>query len=151
MFPISNQCDLVMYRFLVNKRFLARMQAKTKVNMWNMYREKRGLTRESLVSPGLLVVSNIETERGYLGKRRACNNLWKKKRKSQIMIKNKTKQKKTNEPSKLVLSRKITKNVSDIRFMCNINYTWVLKLPHTDGSVEDPEIKSQTLCLLAFN
>ena len=31
--------------------------------------------------------------------------------------------KKTNEPSKLDLSRKITKKVLDIRFLCNINYT----------------------------
>ena len=30
--------------------------------------------------------------------------------------------KKTDEPSKPGLSRKTTKNVSDIRFMCNINY-----------------------------
>ena len=37
--------------------------------------EKHGLTRESLVLPGLLLLSNIETDRGYLGKRRACNNL----------------------------------------------------------------------------
>ena len=31
--------------------------------------------------------------------------------------------KQTNEPSKLGLSRKIAKKVSDIRFMCNIIYT----------------------------
>ena len=47
--------------------------------------------------------------------------------------------------------KKITEKVSDIRFMCNINYTWILQLPHTDGSVEDPEIKNQTLCLLLFD
>ena len=35
--------------------------------------------------------------------------------------------------------------------MCNINYTWILQLPHTDGSVEDPEIKNQTLCLFHFD
>ena len=37
--------------------------------------EKHGLTRESLVLPGLLLLSNIETDRGYLGKRRVSNNL----------------------------------------------------------------------------
>ena len=63
--------------------FLPDLQAKTKVNMRNMYKEKHGLTRESLVLPGLLLLSNIETERGYLGKRRTCNNLWRKK--SQIL------------------------------------------------------------------
>ena len=41
--------------------------------------EKHGLTRESLVFLGLLLLSNIETGRGYLGKRRACNNLLKAK------------------------------------------------------------------------
>ena len=55
--------------------FSPEMQAKTKVNMWNMCREKHEVTRESLVLPGLLLLSNIETDRGYLGKRRACNNL----------------------------------------------------------------------------
>ena len=49
--------------------------------------EKHGLTREILVLPGLLLPSNIETDRGYLGKRRACNNLLKrnKQKKSQVM------------------------------------------------------------------
>ena len=47
--------------------------------------------------------------------------------------------------------KKIIKKVSDIIFMCNINYTWILQLPHMDGSVEDPEIKDQTLCLLLFD
>ena len=40
-----------------------------------MYREKRGLTRESLALPILLLLSNIETNRGRLGNKRACNNL----------------------------------------------------------------------------
>ena len=61
------------------------------------------------------------------------------------MIKNK--KKKTNEPSKQGLSRKITKEVSDIRFMCNINYTWIQQLPHMDGFVEGPQTKNQTLSL----
>ena len=103
MFPISNQCDLVMYRFLVNKRFLARMQAKTKVNMWNMYREKRGLTRESLVLPGLLVVSNIETERGYLGKEgRVIIYEKKKKITNHDKKQNKTKKNKRTEQTSFV-------------------------------------------------
>ena len=54
--------------------FSPELQAKTKVHMQNMYREKCGLTRESLVLLGLLLRSNIETDRGYLGKRRANNN-----------------------------------------------------------------------------
>ena len=54
------------------------------------------------------------------------------------------KNKKTNEPSKLGLSRKITKRYH-IRFMCNINYTWILQLPHMDGFVEGPQTKNQTL------
>ena len=38
-----------------------------------MYRKKHGLTRESLVLPGLLLLRNIiETDRGCLGNRRAC-------------------------------------------------------------------------------
>ena len=46
--------------------------------------------------------------------------------------------------------KKITEKVSGIRFMCNTNYTWILQLLHMCGSVEDPEIKNQTLCLLLF-
>ena len=57
-----------------------------------MYRGKCGLTPESLVLSGLLLLSNIETERGYLGKRRACNNLWKKITKDDSMIKKTKKQ-----------------------------------------------------------
>ena len=45
--------------------FSPELQAKTKVNMWNVYREKRGLTRESLVLSGLLLLSNIETDRVF--------------------------------------------------------------------------------------
>ena len=128
--------------------FLPELQAKTKVDMQNMYREKHRLTCESLVLPGLLLLSNIETDRGYLGKRRACNNLWKKKNKPSDLestIKN------IKWIEKTGFVKKITEKVSDIRFMCNINYTWILQLPHTDGSVEDPEIKNQTLCLLLFD
>ena len=55
--------------------FPPELQAKAKVDMPNMYREKHGLTHESLVLQGLLLLSNIETDQGYLGKRRACNNL----------------------------------------------------------------------------
>ena len=50
--------------------FSPELQAKTKVDMRNMYREKNGLIRESLVLPGLLLLSNIETDRGYLGKKK---------------------------------------------------------------------------------
>ena len=59
--------------------FSPELQAKTKVDMWNIYKEKHGITRESFVLPGLLLLSNIETDQGYPGKRRASNNLWKKK------------------------------------------------------------------------
>ena len=55
--------------------FCPELQAKTKVDMWNIYKEKHGITRESFVLPGLLLLSNIETDRGYPGKRRECNNL----------------------------------------------------------------------------
>ena len=34
--------------------------------------------------------------------------------------------------------------------MCNINYMWILQLLYLGGSVEDPKIKNQTLCLLPF-
>ena len=38
--------------------FSTELQAKTKVDMRNMYREKHGLTRKSLLLPGLLLLSN---------------------------------------------------------------------------------------------
>ena len=84
--------------------FSPELQAKTKVDMRNMYREKHGLTRESLVLPGLLLLGNTETDRGYLGKRRPCNNLWKKK-----ITDHESTIEKPNEQSKLVLSRKLPK------------------------------------------
>ena len=87
--------------------FSPELLAKTKVNLRNMYGGKRGLTCKSLVSPGLLLLSNIETDRG-----RVIIYEKNKNQKSQIKT----------EPGKLGLSRKITKKVSDIRFMCNINY-----------------------------
>ena len=68
--PLSN----VATNFLMNV-FSQELQAKTKVNMRNMYREKHGLTCQSLMLLRLLLLTNIETDRGYLGKRRACNNL----------------------------------------------------------------------------
>ena len=83
--------------------------------MQNINREKHGLTRESLVLPGLLFLSNIETDRGYLGKRKACNNLWKKKK----ITNHESSTKKRTEQTSFV--KKITEKVSDIRFMCNIN------------------------------
>ena len=107
--------------------FLLELHAKTKVDMRNMYREKYGLTRESLVLPEILLLSNIETDRGYLGKEKNHNS-WIYDKKS-----------KRTEQTGLV--KKITEKVSDIRFMCNINYTWMLQLPHTDGSDEDQRNK----------
>ena len=49
--------------------------------------------------------------------------------------------KKTKRTEQTVFVKKITQKVSDMRFMCNINYMWILQLPNMDGSVEDPEIK----------
>ena len=51
------------------KDFSPELLAKTRVDMRKMYREKYGLTLESLVLPGLLLLSYIETDRGYLGKK----------------------------------------------------------------------------------
>ena len=85
--------------------FCPELQAKTKVDMWNIYKEKHGITRESFVLPGLLLLSNIETDRGYPGKRRASNNLLKKK----VTTHKSTIKKKANDRSKLVLSRKLPK------------------------------------------
>ena len=86
--------------------FSSELLAKTKVKLRNMYGGKRGLTCKSLVLLGLLLLSYIETDRGRV---MICE---KNKKKSQIK----------NETDKLGLSRKIIKKVSDIRFMCNINY-----------------------------
>ena len=108
--------------------FSPELQAKTKVNMRNMYREKRGLTRESLVLPGLLFLSSIEADRIFMTLR---------------------KKSKRTEQTRFV--KKNYQKVSDIRFMCNINYTGILQLAHKDGSVEDPAVKNQTLCLLLFD
>ena len=96
--------------------FSPELQAKTKVDMWNIYKEKHGITRESFVLPGLLLLSNIETDRGYPGKRRASNNLWKKK-----ITTHKSTIKKSKRTEQTGFVKKITEKVSDIRFMCNIN------------------------------
>ena len=70
--------------------------------------KKHGLTHESLVLWGLLLLSNIETDQGYLGKRRACNNLLKTNKQTNKKIANhESTVKKANERSKLVLSRKL--------------------------------------------
>ena len=71
----------------------------------NIYREKRGLTCKSLVLLGVLLLSNVETDRGFLGQ------------KGHVII-----YKTFFKLSKLGLSRKSIKKVSNIRFMCNINY-----------------------------
>ena len=116
--------------------FSPELHAKTKVDMRNMYREKHGLTRKSLMLPGLLLLSNIQTDRDYLGKRRACNNLWTKNHKSSIY------DKKVNDPSKLVLSRKLPKKyqISDssviliTRESCNSLNGWFRWRPRNQKS-----------------
>ena len=50
------------------------MQAKMKVNMYVLFIEKHADCK-SLVLQRLLFLSNIETDRGCLGKEGACNNL----------------------------------------------------------------------------
>ena len=79
------------------------------------------------------------------------NSKNKKKMKKKKITNHDSTIKKANEPSKLDLSRKITKKVLDIRFLYNINYTWNLQLPHKNGSIEHPEIKNQTICILLFD
>ena len=75
--------------------------------------EKRGLTRESLVLPGLLLLSNIETDRGYLGRRRACNNLLKTNKQTKI-TNHKSTIKKSERTEQTGFLKKITEKVSDI-------------------------------------
>ena len=70
--------------------------------------EKHGLTHESLVLPRLLLLGNIETDRGYLGRRRVCNNLLKINKQTKI-TNHESMVNKANEQSKLILSRKLPK------------------------------------------
>ena len=86
--------------------------------MRNIYREKHGLTRKRVLLPGLLLLSNKkQTEVIWEKEGRAIIYEKKKNYKSRIFDK---KSKRTEQTS---FVRQVSEKVSDIRFICNINYT----------------------------
>ena len=84
--------------------FSTELQAKTKVDMRNMYREKHGLTRKSLLLPGLLLLSNKKQTEVFWEKE-GCAIIYEKKPQTN----HESSTKKANEPRKLVLSSKLAK------------------------------------------
>ena len=83
--------------------FSTELQAKTKMDMRNTYREKHGLTRKSLLLLGLLLLSN-KKQTEVIWEKEGLAIIYEKK-----FTNHKSSIKKANEPNKVVLSSKLPK------------------------------------------